>query len=70
MKPMDTRGSGVGDVTAPPTQCPSCRSPEVRTTSKVVTSEAYWRCEACGEVWNDGRRRAGDRYTVGRPWGR
>jgi transposase-like protein len=70
MKPIESRGAAAGDVTAPPSQCPACRSSDVRTTSKVVTAEAYWRCEACGEVWNDGRRRAADRYTVGRPWGR
>jgi transposase-like protein len=44
------------DVTAP-SRCPSCRSNDVRTTSKVVTAASYWRCEACGEVWNVARRR-------------
>ena len=69
MKHSDERGADAVAL-APPTSCPSCRSTEVKTTSKVVTSEAYWRCEACGEVWNDARRRAADRYSPGRAWGR
>lgn len=42
-----------GNVT--PARCPSCRSVDLVTTSKVITSAAYWRCCACGEVWNAGR---------------
>ena len=45
-----------------PTQCPACRSSSVTTTSKVVTTATYWRCEACGEVWNVTRREA-NRYS-------
>jgi transposase-like protein len=40
-----------------PARCPSCRSLDVVTTSKVVTVDAYWRCCGCGEVWNVGRLR-------------
>jgi transposase-like protein len=43
-------------VTAP-THCPTCRSQDVTTASKIVNSETYWRCGACGDVWNAGRRR-------------
>lgn len=39
-----------------PSECPVCRSSDVKTTSKAVTAESYWRCVACGEVWNVGRR--------------
>ena len=49
-----------------PTNCPSCRSRDLKTTSKVVTSATYWRCQACGEVWNVRRQREGSRY-VGYP---
>ncbi len=35
-----------------PSECPFCHSPAVTTTSKVPDLSAYWRCEACGEVWN------------------
>jgi transposase-like protein len=68
MRHSEPRDVAIEPVAAPPAHCPACRSTEVRTTSKVVTAETYWRCEACGEVWNDGRRRAADRYSVGRPW--
>jgi predicted Zn finger-like uncharacterized protein len=52
-----------GDGARPPTQCPSCRSSDVMTTSKVVTSASYWRCGACGEVWNAERLKAASRYS-------
>ena len=39
---------------APP-QCPFCRSSRVLTTTKLVTDATYWRCEACGQVWNPAR---------------
>ncbi len=53
------------DTTAPsaPTNCPTCRSIEITTTSKVINVETYWRCGACGDVWNVGRRRQGTRYA-------
>jgi len=40
-----------------PTACPACRSTDLKTTSKTVDEATYWRCAACGEVWNAGRRR-------------
>jgi ribosomal protein L37AE/L43A len=39
-----------------PSHCPGCGSTEVKTSSKVITADCYWRCERCGEVWNAGRR--------------
>lgn len=39
-----------------PTACPACRSPSVTTTAKHPDATTYWRCEACGEVWNVSRR--------------
>lgn len=47
---------------AAPSACPACHSEDIKTTSKVVTTETYWRCVACGEVWNVGRREP-TRYT-------
>ena len=41
-----------------PSGCPACQSPKVTSKSKVVSSETYWRCLSCGEVWNVGRRAA------------
>ncbi len=46
-----------------PAACPVCRSTDLKTTSKTVDEATYWRCNACGEVWNAGRRR--DATTVG-----
>jgi transposase-like protein len=54
------QGESTTEEIAPPTvpsNCPSCRSSEVSTVSKVVTAATYWRCSACGDVWNAGRRR-------------
>lgn len=48
-----------GDVT--PARCPSCRSLDITTTSKV-TADAYWRCHDCGEMWNAGRSRVAAKF--------
>jgi hypothetical protein len=58
------RASETSDVTNPddltrPDRCPVCRSRELTTTSKTISLSTYWRCLACGEVWNDARRREG-----------
>lgn len=50
-----------GDVT--PARCPSCRSLNLVTTSKVVTADADWRCSDCGEVWNAGRLRTANKHV-------
>lgn len=55
---------------APPARCPACRSQDVKTTSKVASADAYWRCGECGEVWNVGRHRAGSRYARDVPFRR
>jgi transposase-like protein len=57
-----------GGVT--PSRCPSCRSTDLVTTSKVVTEEAYWRCCTCGEVWNAGRLRSAARHARRLPFSR
>jgi ribosomal protein L37AE/L43A len=46
------------------TECPFCQSGNVSTTSKAVTAATYWRCHACGQIWN------GTRLDVARPYGR
>jgi uncharacterized Zn finger protein len=55
-------------VASAPTRCPTCGSQDLKTASKVITTETYWRCGKCGEVWNVGRRRATDRYVPDRRW--
>lgn len=69
MRYSDSGPAGDAPDTTAPSNCPSCRSTDVSTTSKVVNAESYWRCAACGEVWNAGRRREGNRYDSGRRWG-
>ena len=39
-----------------PSVCPACRSTAISTTAKSPDANAYWRCAACGEVWNMSRR--------------
>lgn len=51
------------EPTKPPDRCPQCGSPRVKTTTKPVTASTYWRCEACGEIWNVGRRLPTSRYS-------
>ena len=35
-----------------PDMCPFCRSTNFGTVAKTITTSTYWRCEACGEIWN------------------
>lgn len=58
----DFRERATQDPPAPPAACPVCRSKELTTTSKTITSASYWRCLTCGEVWNAERLEAGNRY--------
>lgn len=50
------------ETVRPPTTCPACKSRELTTTSKTVTSASYWRCLTCGEIWNAERLEAGSRF--------
>jgi ribosomal protein L37AE/L43A len=51
-----TRASGVDDPAAAEVSiCPFCQSDRVATTSKSVSDATYWRCHACGEIWNPAR---------------
>jgi transposase-like protein len=59
---MSTKPAG----TAEPKTCPFCRSLNVKTTSKEVNASTYWRCAACGQIWNDGRLQHGRRAPFGR----
>ena len=48
-----------------PAPCPFCGSSKVRTASEKVDASTYWRCEACGQMWNVGRLRASSRFGYG-----
>ena len=60
-----TRPPDASGAIAAPSECPACRSSDVKTTSKNVSAESYWRCLSCGEVWNVGRR---EPAQGGRSW--
>jgi transposase-like protein len=49
-----------------PKACPFCTSVDVTTTSKAVNVSPYWRCIACGQIWNADRLRYGQRIPSGR----
>jgi ribosomal protein L37AE/L43A len=40
-----------------PAACPFCKSNAVGTLAKEITIATYWRCQACGEIWNTARLR-------------
>jgi len=58
-----TRRDGQPDASLP-VRCPFCASEAIKTTEKGGAS-AYWRCEACGELWHPGRH-----ADSLRPWSR
>jgi hypothetical protein len=41
-----------------PTRCPTCGGRQIVTASKTIDRDTYWRCVACGEVWNRDRCRS------------
>jgi predicted RNA-binding Zn-ribbon protein involved in translation (DUF1610 family) len=41
-----------------PHSCPKCGSSSITTTAKNPNPSSYWRCQACGEIWNGSRPRA------------
>jgi transposase-like protein len=52
-----------------PTACPFCGSPRILTASEKIDASSYWRCEACGDVWNLARvQAAAGRNTYGARW--
>jgi hypothetical protein len=68
LRSTPARGEDPSDLASPaggmaPARCPSCRSVDLVTTSKVVTQDAYWRCCACGEVWNAGRLQSASKHA-------
>lgn len=49
-----------------PSRCPACGAAELTTTSKATDRSTYWRCLACGEIWNLDRRVAVPRFSYRR----
>lgn len=52
MTPIDANASSPSTASDVPTACPACASPDIVTTSKVADASSYFRCKACGYIWN------------------
>jgi len=63
-------GGDAAAAAETPRKCPVCGATDLTTTSKVVTAASYWRCTACGEVWNVARLSAASRYVGYGSWRR
>ena len=59
-------GAQPADAILAPKACPFCTSVDVTTTSKAVNVSTYWRCVACGQIWNADRLGYGQRILSGR----
>jgi formate dehydrogenase maturation protein FdhE len=42
-------------ATASTRVCPFCQKGPVATTGRKADDAAYWRCQACGQMWNPSR---------------
>ena len=62
----DNREITTRKEVALPIVCPACRSSSIGTKARTPDESAYWRCEACGEVWNAARRKT--EPNGGRRW--
>jgi hypothetical protein len=51
-----------------PTSCPFCRATTLRSPGEKFDANAYWRCEACGEMWNAARLQTSSRHNHDRRW--
>lgn len=53
---FDGEGFRTADRTSNPVgrppHCPECGSRAIGTLAKIITPDTYWRCAACGIVWN------------------
>ena len=56
----------LAEAIVAPKACPFCTSVDVSTTSKAVNVSTYWRCIACGQIWNADRLRYGQRIPSSR----
>lgn len=56
MRYLDSRGDHPDAAGALPKSCPKCQSTSISTTAKRPVAESYWRCDGCGEIWNNSRQ--------------
>ena len=66
MRFLDSRADQPDPSSALPKSCPKCQSTSIATTAKRPVAESYWRCEGCGEIWNNSRRQ--EARTGTRTW--
>ena len=62
---MNTTPKPEPTPTLAPTACPFCQSSKITTPSEKVDANTYWRCDACGQMWNVARQRATHRNQFG-----
>lgn len=55
-------------ATTAPKACPFCRSSRIGAPTQKVDASTYWRCEACGQMWNEDRLRATSGYGYQPRW--
>ena len=66
MRFLDSRGDRPDASGVLPKSCPKCQATSITTTAKRPVAESYWRCESCGEIWNNSRRQ--EARTGARTW--
>lgn len=72
-KGVSYSGDDLVKSTAPdpdpqPTACPFCRSVKISIPNEKVSASTYWRCDACGQMWNVNRHTASQRPSYDRRW--
>lgn len=53
---------------AAPGACPFCRSSKIMTAGAKVDASTYWRCQTCGQMWNEARLRSSNPYGQQSRW--
>jgi transposase-like protein len=65
---MSTTPTPNAEPTPTPTACPFCQSSKITTPNEKVDANTYWRCDACGQMWNVARQRTTNRNQFGGRW--
>jgi hypothetical protein len=63
--PDDRQGDTPSDA---PTACPFCRATTIRSPGEKADAGSYWRCEACGEMWNLARNQSASNRRYDPRW--
>jgi hypothetical protein len=64
----DFMRSNEPQLKSPPTVCPFCRSARISIPNEKVSASTYWRCDACGQMWNVNRHTGSQRPSYDRRW--